>query len=81
MSESTACTIHVAYGDPAPAGLPVSVGVPWCAGVLDDAAAVSVRSPDGEVRPAFGRALVRWPDGSVRWCLLSFGARRAGPTV
>jgi len=29
MNPKTFCTIGVAYGDPSPAGLPVSVGVPF----------------------------------------------------
>jgi len=77
------CEIDVAYGDACEAGLPVSIGVPFRAGVLRagalaDETALSVRSPSGEVRPAAGRALALWPDGSVRWCLVSFGARQSG---
>jgi hypothetical protein len=37
-----------------------------------------VQSPDDEMRPAAGRPLALWPDGSVRWCLLTFNARKAG---
>lgn len=72
------CIIQVAYGDAGPAGLPVSIGVPFKAGMLKDVLSLSVRAPDGEVRPAAGRVLVRHPDGSIRWCLVSFGARVAG---
>jgi len=78
-SETTACTINVAYGDPAPAGLPVSVGVPFPAGALNDTDALTARSPSGARRPTGGRVLARHPDGSVRWCLVSFGAREPGP--
>lgn len=73
------CTINVAYGDPAPAGLPVAVGVPFPAGTLKDGAVLAVKAPNGELRPASGRALARHADGSIRWCLVSFGAREAGP--
>jgi hypothetical protein len=73
------CVIHAAYGDPSPAGLPVSVGVPFQQGVLKESATLTARAPGGELRPAAGRALVRWPDGSIRWLLVSFGAREAGP--
>jgi hypothetical protein len=70
--------INVAYGDTGPAGLPVSIGVPFKTGVLKDASSLSVRAPSGELRTAAGRVLARHPDGSIRWCLVSFGAREAG---
>ncbi|MCX5662134.1 MAG: hypothetical protein NTW19_20855 [Planctomycetota bacterium] len=72
------CVINAAYGDPSPAGLPISLGVPFPKGALKDPAALAVRSPSGELRPAAGRVLVRHADGSIRWCLVSFGAREAG---
>lgn len=71
--------IDVAYGDPSPAGLPVSAGVPFKPGELNDVAGLTARSPSGELRPAAGRVLARHADGSIRWCLVSFGAREAGP--
>jgi hypothetical protein len=46
--------------------------------MLTSVDALSVESPSGEKRPAGGRALAVWPDGSIRWCLVSFGAREAG---
>ncbi|MDX9862690.1 MAG: hypothetical protein RBS99_17420, partial [Rhodospirillales bacterium] len=78
-AEGTDCVINVAYGDAAPHGLPVSQGVPLPPGVMQCADPLAVVAPGGEVRPAAGRALARWPDGSVRWALVSFGAREAGP--
>ncbi len=39
---------------------------------------LDVKGPGGEPRPVAGRVLVRHPDGSIRWCLVSFGAREAG---
>ncbi len=75
----SACTVNAAYGDPNPPGLPVSVGVPFPRGVLREPVALAARSPGGDVRSAAGRVLARHPDGSVRWCLVSFGAREAGP--
>ena len=74
-----ACVIDVAYGDPYPSGLPVSIGVPLEPGALSDVGPLTVTAPDGEHRRAGGRVLASWPDGSVRWLLLSFGARMAGP--
>lgn len=79
MSEALRCTIDVTYGDPRPAGLPVSVGVPFPKSALREPDMLEVRAPDGERRPAAGRVLASWPDGSIRWCLVSFGARQAGP--
>jgi len=79
MNATPACLIDAAYGDPCPAGLPVSVGVPFPAGTLTDAASLVVKAPSGERRPAAGRILARSPDGSIRWCLVSFGAREPGP--
>jgi hypothetical protein len=78
MNNTTPCLIDVAYGDPGEAGLPISVGVPFRTGVLRDTASLSVLSPNGERRPAAGRALAHWPDGSIRWCLVNFGARENG---
>jgi len=79
MPSDSKPTIHVAYGDPSPAGLPVSLGVPFPAGMLHAETPLAVESPGGELRAATGRPLAWWPDGSVRWCLLGFGAREAGP--
>ncbi|MHB0936384.1 MAG: RIFT barrel domain-containing protein [Armatimonadota bacterium] len=78
MSTDATCAIHVAYGDPCAAGLPVSLGVPFTRGALKQGTPLAVQSPSGELRPADGRPLALWPHGSVRWCLVSFGAREAG---
>ena len=78
MKESASCFINAAYGDPSEAGLPISIGVPFKRGELKEPGALSVHSPSGERRPAAGRTLAVWPDGSIRWCLVSFGAREAG---
>ncbi len=77
-AELVECAIDVAYGDPNPGGLPVSIGVPFQRGVLTAIDRLGVQSPGGEIRPAAARPLVTWPDGSIRWCLISFGAREAG---
>jgi len=78
MSSNPIPSINVAYGDPAQAGLPVSLGVPFPEGMLRAETPLAVESPGGALRPAAGRPLVWWPDGSVRWCLVSFGAQQAG---
>jgi len=77
-TETPACVINAAYGDPNPAGLPVSAGVPIPQGTVDGVPSLAVGSPSGERRPAAGRVLARWPDGSTRWLLVSFGARERG---
>lgn len=76
--KNESCIIHVAYGEAHAGGLPVSIGIPFPAGALNDPALLCVTGPDGEQRPTDGRALARHPDGSIRWCLVSFGARVAG---
>ena len=76
--DSTGCVINVAYGDTAACGLPVSQGVPLPRGMMCPGDRLAVVAPGGEWRPAAGRPLAQWPDGSVRWLLVSFGAREAG---
>jgi hypothetical protein len=73
------CLVHAAYGDASPAGLPISTGVPFRRGVLKKLPTLTAISPTGEERPAAGRVLAKWDDGSIRWLLVSFGARVAGP--
>lgn len=70
--------INVAYGD-AHAGLPVSLGVPFPAGAVRPETPLAVEAPGGAVQSAAGRPLALWPDGSVRWMLVSFSAHAAGP--
>jgi len=72
------CVIDVAYADDRPAGLPVSLGVPFPKGMLTDPSVVSVVAPGGERRPAGCRPFVFWSDGSVRWAVVTFGARERG---
>lgn len=74
----TPCLIHAAYGDSSDAGLPISTGVPFRQGVLKKLPTLVAISPSGEKRPAAGRVLAKWGDGSIRWLLVSFGARQAG---
>ncbi len=54
-------------------GWPVSIGVPLPRGWTHDESALQLRG-DGGVVPSQSRALARWPDGSVRWALISFAA-------
>ena len=61
-----------------PAGWPVALGVPWAAGELQSTEMLGLQDPNGNAQPLSARALVCWPDGSVRWALLSFEARQSG---
>ena len=56
------------------AGWPVTSGVPFAAGTLREANAVSLRDGDGKSVPLQTDVLARWPDGSVRWLLVDFQA-------
>ncbi|MBI5693890.1 MAG: glycoside hydrolase family 127 protein [Verrucomicrobia bacterium] len=53
---------------------PVTSGVPLAPGALRDPAAVALKDDVGQHRPVQAEALVRWPDGSVRWLLVDFQA-------
>jgi hypothetical protein len=59
-------------GGDASSARPCTVGVPVPRGVLGGAAAVALHDRQGCTIPCQGRALARWPDGSVRWLLLDF---------
>ncbi len=53
-------------------GEPVSCGMPWPEGGLRSADQLRLVGTSGEALPLQARALDRWPDGSVRWCLLDW---------
>jgi len=55
-------------------GWPVTSGVPFAAGALREANAVSLRDGEGKAVPLQTDVLARWPDGSVRWLLVDFQA-------
>jgi len=74
-------TINIAYADANPTGLPVATGVPFPQGMLRPDTPLAAEAPSGELRPAAGRPLAWWPDGSVRWSLVQFGARETGDHV
>ena len=57
---------------------PVVIGVPFPQGTLRDPSLLGVAGPDGKPRPAAARRLVRWPDGSTRWALVTLAADRPG---
>lgn len=53
---------------------PVTSGVPIPNGALDSVEHIRLLGPEGNQRPVQVRSLARWPDGSVKWALLSFRA-------
>ncbi len=56
---------------------PVTVSIPFAAGVLDDVSCLAVM--DGDTRlPVQARALALWDDGTVKWALLNFQADLPG---
>jgi hypothetical protein len=58
----------------APAGEPVSVGVPFPPGVLHDASSLRIGNAGDQPARIDTEVLERWPDGSVRWAFCSFRA-------
>ncbi len=56
---------------------PVTSGVPFPRGALAAAAHLRLLGPDGAERPLQAQTLARWPDGTVKWALLSFRAEAA----
>jgi hypothetical protein len=57
---------------------PVTAGVPWPKGALQDTASLVLEDESGRPTPLQARALDRWPDGSVRWSLLDWQASASG---
>jgi len=55
-------------------GWPVTSGVPFAQGALQDATAAALFASDGAETPLQTEVLAKWPDGSVRWLLLDFQA-------
>lgn len=65
------------------AGWPVTSGVPFAQGALDSVGHIRLLGADGAERAVQTASLSRWPDGSVKWALLSFraDAPKAGATT
>ena len=57
---------------------PVVIGVPFPEGQLSDPSSLAIVSQEGVHQLGSARNLVPWPDGSVRWALLSFIADATG---
>ena len=56
------------------AGWPVTSGVPFPESALDSVAHLRLLAPEGGEQALQAQLLARWPDGSVKWALLSFRA-------
>ncbi|MBL8027259.1 MAG: hypothetical protein JNL74_12645, partial [Fibrobacteres bacterium] len=52
----------------------VSGGIPLPKGLITNAGQISLSSPAGSAVPFQSRPLLRWPDGSLRWLLMTFPA-------
>lgn len=63
------------------AGWPVTLGVPFAKGEMQNPASLRLLAPDKSERPLAARQLVAWPDGSMRWALLTFTAQQTGEHV
>ncbi|HVS37884.1 MAG TPA: hypothetical protein VMS17_20160 [Gemmataceae bacterium] len=60
---------------------PVTCGIPWPRGMLNDPAHLQLHDQQGRPTPLQARTLDRWPDGSVRWSLLDWQADGHGTAV
>ncbi len=60
---------------------PVTVGLPFPRGGLQDTGPLSLVGAAGRPIPVQSEALARWPDGSVKWLLLDFVCPGGGPAV
>ncbi|MBM4037207.1 MAG: hypothetical protein FJ290_01725 [Planctomycetes bacterium] len=54
------------------ADAPVNLGVPWPQGALRSAETLRLLDAAGTERPVQAEVWCRWPDGSVKWALLTF---------
>lgn len=51
---------------------PATCGLPWPRGAVRSARQLRLVGPGGRSETVQTRVLERWPDGSVRWCLVDF---------
>lgn len=71
-------TVPILLDEPHAGALPVRTSVPFPPGALADAADLGVLDARGEPLPSQARALLAWPDGSIRWALVVFEPPAAG---
>jgi len=66
--------------DKARTNWPVTMGLPFPRGTVADPAHLRLFAPDGRAVALQADEFSRWPDGSLKWALLSFpGATQTGP--
>lgn len=79
MSDTETAIIGIAKKTPAERMRePVTCGLPWPRGKLQDPAKLSLRDSSGKIQQLQTRVLDRWSDGSVRWVLLDWLATVSG---
>lgn len=69
----TSLSVHN-LGTAAAQAYPVSRGVPFAQGQLGEQSTREVLDPRGKPVPSQSRTLATWPDGSVKWLLVSWAA-------
>jgi len=75
MTASTRQTLHLHNrAHRAFESQPITYGVPWPQGAVQDAGDLLLRDESGNELPAGFKILNRWPDGSVQWTLADFSA-------
>jgi hypothetical protein len=68
-------TIELTLSEPTPLARhdwPTTIGVPFARGALAAAGDLSLLDPAGKRVPLQSELISRWPDGSVKWALVSF---------
>lgn len=70
-----------AFGPLPEGGFPHRMGLPFPPGKVSDTAQFRLRTRQGVGIPAGKEVLARWPDDSIRWCLVNFIAPANGEDV
>src|SRR5947209_2030213 len=78
---SLAVPLFVHGADTSSTSQPVTVGLPFPRGGLQDTGPLSLLGAAGRPIPVQVEPLARWPDGSVKWLLLDFVCPGGGPAV
>ncbi len=60
---------------------PVTVGIPFPIGFVQDASNLNLQDPEGNHIPLQTQVLTNWPDGSSKWVLFDFQASVEADTI
>lgn len=60
---------------------PVTVGIPFPRGFVQDASNLNLQDPEGNYIPLQTQVLANWPDGSSKWVLSDFQASVEANTI